>query len=61
MSDTGPAEWDWELDGVTTPIPDAHTVTVNWRDPNVDEQREVHIAPAEGTWRWFTDCGDPIV
>jgi hypothetical protein len=60
LSDTGPAPWDWTLDDVTTTIPDAQTVTVNWHDPSVDEMREVHIAPSEGTWRWFTDCGDPV-
>jgi hypothetical protein len=23
-------------------------------------QREVHLAPADGTVRWFTDCGTPL-
>jgi hypothetical protein len=60
VSDSGPAPWDWTLDEVTTTIADTQTVTVNWHDPSVDETRDVHIAPSEGTWRWFTDCGDPL-
>lgn len=60
VSANGPEPWDWVLDDRTTTIPDGWTVTVNWHDPNVDEAREVHIAPSDGTWRWFTDCGDPL-
>jgi hypothetical protein len=60
QSSTGPEPWDWTLDERTTTIPDAWTVTVRWRDPQTDELRDVHIAAADGTWRWFTDCGDPL-
>lgn len=55
---TGPAAWDYTTDGLTTTVPDAWAVSV--RQPGADpEQRELHFAPAEGSWRWFTDCGDP--
>ena len=62
VSAIGPEPWEWVLDDRTTVIPDAWTVTIHWQDPqaNVDEQRDVHIAPAGGSWRWFTDCGDPL-
>jgi hypothetical protein len=60
LGSDGPAAWDWVLDELTTAIPDAWTVTVVWRQPDLEEQREIHIAPADGTWRWFTDCGDPV-
>jgi hypothetical protein len=56
---TGPTSWDYITDGATTTIPDAWAVTV--RQPGADpEIRDLHFAPFEGTWRWFTDCGDPI-
>jgi hypothetical protein len=60
LGSTGPAPWDWILDERTTTIPDAWAVTVTWSQPGLEEEREVHIAPADGTWRWFTDCGDPL-
>jgi hypothetical protein len=60
IDSSGPAPWDWVLDDLTTNIPDAWNVTVRWQQPGTDENREVHIAPADGTWRWFTDCGEPL-
>jgi hypothetical protein len=60
VSATGPAPWDWELDERSTLIPDAWTVSVGWSQPGVEERREVHFAPADATWRWFTDCGDHL-
>lgn len=60
IGSNGPEAWDWVLDAVTTPIPDAWTVTLVWRQPGLEEQREIHIAPTGATWRWFTDCGDPL-
>jgi hypothetical protein len=49
-----PAEWIYESDGLQTVIPDAWTVSV--RQPGADP-RDLHFAPLDGTWRWFTDCG----
>lgn len=60
VSANGPEAWDWVLDDRTTQIPDAWTVSVIWREPGLEEAREVHIAPSEASWRWFTDCGDPL-
>jgi hypothetical protein len=56
LSSTGPAPWDWVTDDLTTTVQDAWTVTIEEPD---ERQREVHFAPFEGMWRWFTDCGDP--
>ena len=58
MAVSGPAEFVYASDGLETVIPDAWTVTV--RQPGANpEQFDVHFAPADGTWRWFTDCGAP--
>jgi hypothetical protein len=54
---TGPAPWDYVSDGLTTTIDDTWTVTVT--EPPATDTAELHFAPADGTWRWFTDCGDP--
>jgi hypothetical protein len=55
QSSSGPAPWAWETDGLTTTVSDAWTVTTRIPD---EGQREIHFAPFEGTWRWFTDCGE---
>ncbi len=60
LGSNGPEPWDWELDGLTTRIDDGWTVVTVWRQPGLEEQRELHLAPSDGTWRWFTDCGDPL-
>jgi hypothetical protein len=58
QSSAGPAAWDYVSDGLTTTISDAWTVTVRQQgaDPEI---RELHFAPVDVAWRWFTDCGDP--
>jgi len=53
----GPAPWDYTSDGLTTTIEDTWIVTV--LEPPTTDPRELHFAPSEGTWRWFTDCGEP--
>ena len=55
---TGPAAWDYVTDGLTTTIDDAWTVPVTQAEATPPE-RELHFAPVDGTWRWFTDCGNP--
>lgn len=60
LSSTGPAPWSYvtETPGIETVIPDAWTVSV--RQPGANpELRDLHFAPSDGTWRWFTDCGTP--
>jgi hypothetical protein len=56
VSSSGPQPWPWMSDGLTTQIPDAWTVSVN---DAASGQRDLHFAPADGTWRWFVDCGKP--
>ena len=59
LGSSGPQAWSYETDGLATTIDDAWTVTV--RQPGAEpEVREVHYAQTDGTWRWFTDCGDPV-
>jgi len=56
QSSSGPAPWEWETDGLSATVSDAWMVSIEIPD---EGQREIHFAPSEGTWRWFTDCGDP--
>lgn len=56
---SGPAPWDYVADNLTTSIPDAWTVSVRQAGAT-PELRDLHFAPVDGTWRWFTDCGDPL-
>ena len=59
QSSAGPAPRDYITDDLTTPIAcDAWAVTV--RQPGADPDRDLHFAPFEGTWRWFTDGGEPL-
>ncbi len=53
--------WQWERDGVTTPVDDAFTVMVDVTVSGEDQgQVEAHIAYSGGDLTWFTDCGDPL-
>ena len=50
--------WSYETDDVATTIDDASSVSI--RQAGADpEFRELHFAKFDGTWRWFTDCGNP--
>jgi hypothetical protein len=53
---SGPDSWEYVTDGLTTTIPDAWTISVTQAGATPPD-REVHFAPVDGTWRWFTDCG----
>lgn len=58
LGSSGPAPWPYASDERETVIEDAWAVTV--RQPGADpETSERHFTPADGTWRWFTDCGVP--
>jgi hypothetical protein len=59
IGSSGPAPWPYASDDLETIIPDAWTVSI--REPDADpEERDLHFAYVDGTWRWFTDCGDPV-
>ncbi len=54
----GPAAWIYTTDGRDTLIAAAWTVSVN--EPAADPvAHDLHVAAVDGTWRWFTDCGEP--
>jgi len=40
-------------------VADAVAVEVSRLVENQTIIQEMHIAMTNGTWRWFTDCGDP--
>jgi len=54
------ASWDYVTDERSTTIPDAWTVPANRSQGGVTAAVELHFAPADGTIRWFTDCGTPL-
>jgi hypothetical protein len=56
VTSNGPAAWSWITDKLTTVIADTWTVTID--EPGAG-QRDLHFAPADWTWRWFLDCGNP--
>ncbi len=58
-SSSGPQEWDYASDDLSTIIADAWILDALQAQADPPE-RELHFAPSEGTWRWFTDCGEPV-
>jgi hypothetical protein len=55
-----PAPWVWPIDGLEIDVADAVAVEVSRLVENQTIIQEMHIAMTDGTWRWFTDCGDPL-
>lgn len=53
--------WDYPLDGLTTEIAGSVSIALEGEFGGVQQQPEVHVAPAEGAIRWFADCGEPLV
>jgi hypothetical protein len=58
IGETGP--WDYVIDGITTPIPDALPVEVQRFVVGETRIQELHWQLVEGQWTWFTDCGVPL-
>jgi len=56
---TAPA-WTWETDGERAEITDVVLVEVSRVMNGETVLQELHLARADGTMRWFTDCGDPV-
>jgi hypothetical protein len=49
--------WDYTSDGKTTTIADTVFVVTNRVALGQEQQQvDVHVAPVDGTQRWFTDC-----
>ena len=61
IREIGPiATWDYVVDGVTTPIPDALPVEVQRLADGQTIIQELHWQLVDGLWTWFSDCGEPI-
>ena len=63
ITPTGPAtlgNWDWVLDGRTTPLTHVLAVPVDFTRGGQTEAVEVHLASLGGRLYWFTDCGEPL-
>jgi hypothetical protein len=57
---TGPDAWDYETDDLSTAIADAYTVVTSGSlQGQAIEGAQFHVAIEDGTFRWFTDCGEP--
>ena len=54
-----PETYAWTTDDLTTDIPDTLTVAVTRTSSAGSGPAVVHITLVDGTYRWFTDCGDP--
>lgn len=53
--------WDWETDGLSTPIDYVYRVQVGLTAGEQSAAQEIHLAiPGDDSVRWFTDCGDPL-
>jgi hypothetical protein len=51
-----PADYAWTTDGQTTNVPNTNEVAVRQTTGGTTQDRTIHIARVDGTWRWFTDC-----
>jgi hypothetical protein len=51
-----PSTYAWTTDGQTTNVPDTNDVVVRLTSGGTTEERTIHLARVDGTWRWFTDC-----
>ena len=51
-----PSVYEWTTDGHTTNVPDTNEVAVRQTVGSTTQDRAIHIARVDGTWRWFTDC-----
>ncbi len=61
IREIGPiAPWDYVIDGITTPIPDALPVEVQRLAGGETIIQELHWQLVDGAWTWFSDCGEPI-
>jgi hypothetical protein len=50
-----PADWTWMADGRTTVVSGATAADLQFGA----RVETLHVAPSEGLFRWFTDCGVP--
>jgi hypothetical protein len=54
-----PGEWEYVTDGLSTTIDEAYPVPASATLNGQAIEAEFHVAIEDGTFRWFTDCGEP--
>jgi hypothetical protein len=59
-SATAPVVYTWTTDGLTRDVPGTNSVDVTSVAEGQSQPATIHVAYVDGTWRWFTDCGDPL-
>ncbi len=58
---SGPESWDYMTDDATTVVEEAYTViTSGTLQGQAVTDAQFHVAVEDGTYRWFTDCGQPL-
>jgi hypothetical protein len=60
QSATAPVVYSWSTDGLTRDVPGTNSVDVTSVAEGQAQPATIHVAYVDGTWRWFTDCGDPL-
>jgi hypothetical protein len=60
QSASAPTVYTWATDGLTRDVPGTNTVTVTGVVDGETQPATIHVAFVDGSWRWFTDCGDPL-
>jgi hypothetical protein len=56
-----PAPFDFTTDDGAIPIPNAQLVLVKETFQKKKSERELHVARVDGEYRYFIDCGTPLV
>jgi hypothetical protein len=57
---TAASRWTWETDGVRADVTDVVLVEVSRVINGETVLQELHLARADGSLGWFTDCGEPL-
>ena len=61
VAQSRPRVYHWTVDGHTTAVPDVTLVTVAVRHGTKLSTERIHLGLVNGTLRWFTDCGNPLL
>lgn len=56
-----PAPFEFSMDDGTIPLADARLVIVEETFQKRKSERELHVAPVNGRYRYFIDCGTPLM
>ncbi len=55
-----PGPWNYEIDGIVTPLDDVLPVEVQRIVGGETRIQELHWQLVDGVWTWFSDCGTPL-